>query len=74
MKNEERKNEAEVRHQSLLVILTEIGDDRQVRRQKLRNIGKDFVSDYVIYIYFSVCTISGTISVCTISYLTILMI
>lgn len=41
MKNEERRNEAEVRHRNLLVTVTEIEGGRQARRQKLQDIGKN---------------------------------
>lgn len=54
-RNEERRNErAEVRHRNLLVIPTEIGDGRQVRRQKLQDIGKDFASNFYIYLFFCI--------------------
>lgn len=53
MKNEERRNEAEVRRQNLLVTAIEIEDDRQVLRQKLQDIGKDCVTDF-FYVDFSV--------------------
>jgi len=41
-RNEEKRNEAEVRRQNLLVTAIEIEGDRQVHRQKLQDIGKDF--------------------------------
>lgn len=46
MKNEERRNEAEVRRQNLLVTAIEIEDGRQVLRQKLQDTGKDCVTDF----------------------------
>lgn len=49
MRNEERRNEAEVRRRNLLVTATEIEGDRQVHRQKLQDIGKNFVQDFYIY-------------------------
>jgi len=48
MKNEERRNEAEVRRQNLLVTATEIEDGRQVHRQKLQDTGKDCVTDFYV--------------------------
>jgi len=53
MRNEEKRNEAEVRRRNLLVTAIEIEGDRQVHQQKLQDIGKDF--DF--YIRSSFCTI-----------------
>lgn len=50
MRNEERKNEVEVRHRNRLVTLTEIEDGHQVRRQKLQDIGICLIFLVNIYI------------------------
>jgi len=52
-RNEEKRNEAEVRRRNLLVTAIEIEGGRQVHRQKLQDIGKDF--DF--YIRSFLCTI-----------------
>lgn len=54
MRNEERRNGAEVRRRNLLVMPIEIEDDHQVRRQKLQDIGKNFISDLYIHIYIHI--------------------
>lgn len=54
MRNEERRNEAEVRHRNLLVISIEIEDGRQVHRQKLQDIGKDCFRFLYIFVSLSV--------------------
>lgn len=50
MRNEGRRNEAEVPHQNLLV--TAIEDDRrQVHHLKVLDIGKCSISNFLIYIF-----------------------